>query len=181
MATFLTHPLFGAAAATALTRNLPGPKAPSGRKFVILSTLCQWLPDLDTCAYLLPIAEHHPFGHRGLMHSPVFAFALALIVMHYAYRAIKPGTAHWWRLTAWFFLVTAAHGLFDALVADSLGVAFFWPLSPTRYLLPWQPLLDVPITAAAVLTTTFWRAVLIECQFFSVLMAGLLPTILSKV
>jgi hypothetical protein len=43
MATFVVHPVFGAGAAYLVARDRAD--AP---KFMALSTLCQWLPDIDT-------------------------------------------------------------------------------------------------------------------------------------
>jgi hypothetical protein len=64
--------------------------------------------------------------------------------------------------------MTALHGVFDAMVFDSLGVAFLAPFDTTRYQLPWQPLVDVPI-AWSVLRGQLWYAQLVEGQFFGLL------------
>lgn len=56
------------------------------------------------------------------------------------------------------------HPPFDAMVEGPLGVAFFWPLDNTRYLLQWRPFIDVPIQTSVVCGAMFWRAVLVECQ-----------------
>ena len=49
---------------------------------------------------------------------------------------------------AFFFLVTASHGVLDAITDDGLGIAFFSPFSNTRYFLPWRPLRVSPIGIA---------------------------------
>jgi hypothetical protein len=54
---------------------------------------------------------------------------------------------------------------------SSLGVAFFAPFDATRYQMPWQPLMDVPI-AWSVLQGRLWYAQLVECQFFGLLFAA---------
>jgi inner membrane protein len=168
MATFLTHPLFGAGAAYVISH----PHKPT-KKFVLLSTLCQWLPDIDTVAYLFPISERHALGHRGLAHSGLFAVFVALLMMRFCYREVPRGSRHWWALCGWFWVMTLLHGIFDAMVDSSLGVAFFWPFTSVRYNLPWQPLIDVPIVFSALYGSQFWYAVLVECQFFSLLLVSL--------
>jgi inner membrane protein len=167
MATFLTHPLFGASAAYVVSPSRHG-----RRKFVLLSTVCQWLPDIDTFAYLFAISDSHPLGHRGLAHSLVFAALVALCVVRCWYREMHTFSQRWWTMCGWFFLLTALHGVFDAMVFSSCGVAFLWPFDNTRYHLPWQPLVDVPIAFSA-LQGQLWYAVLVECQFFSLLLVGL--------
>jgi inner membrane protein len=167
MATFLMHPLFGASAAYVVSRGrtVPG-------QFVVLSAICQWLPDLDTLTYLFGIDEQHPLGHRGAMHSIACASVVALLVMRYIYGASQPASSRWWAMYGWFFLMTASHGLFDAMVEEAPGVAFFWPVDTTRYLLPWRPLLSVPMAMSA-LNGPLWHAVWVECWFFGVLLSGL--------
>jgi inner membrane protein len=167
MATFITHPLFGAGAAYVMSPSQRG-----RRKFVLLSTVCQWLPDIDTFAYLFAISDSHPLGHRGLAHSLVFAAMVALCVVHRWYREVHTLSWRWWTMCGWFFLLTALHGVFDAMVFSSPGVAFLWPFDSTRYQLPWQPLVDVPIAVSA-LQGQLWYAVLVECQFFGLLLLGL--------
>ena len=169
MATFISHPMFGAGASYILHRS---PSKDATKRFVMLSTLCQWLPDIDTLSYLFSIDEQHPFGHRGMAHSGVFALTLALAVMTIYYRRPKLSQLQWWGYYIWFFLMTLSHGLFDALVDSSLGVAFFWPLNTQRYVFAWRPLMDVPIQFSALFSFQFWHAQWIECQFFSFLLAS---------
>lgn len=167
MATFVTHPLFGLGAAYAVSE----PRRET-RKFILLSVFCQWVPDADTISYLFPINETHPLGHRGLTHSAVFALLLAGAVVRVAYPRMRAGTAPWWGLLAWFFVITALHGVFDAMVDGRLGVAFFWPIDNTRFLLPWRPFFDVPIKASVLYGDVFWRAVLVECEVLSMVLIG---------
>jgi inner membrane protein len=172
MATFITHPLFGAGAAYVVGQSSKG-----ARKFIVLSAICQWLPDIDVLSYLFAINEQHALGHRGLAHSLVFAALLALGILRYGYRDLRPASPGWWIMSAWFFVLTALHGVFDAMVASSLGVAFFWPFDTTRYQLPWQPFIDVPVEVSYLWSGRFWYAVFVESQFFSLLLAGLFVAI----
>jgi inner membrane protein len=46
---------------------------------------------------------------------------------------------------AFFFFLTSAHGILDALTDGGQGVAFLWPFDPTRFFLPWRPLRVSPL------------------------------------
>ena len=168
MATCFTHPLFGAGAAYVV-----GQSRRDIKKFMLLSAVCQCLPDIDVLAYVFAIPESSALGHRGMFHSLVFAGLLALCVLRYGYRELAIGGAKWWRMYAWFFVLTGLHGVFDGMVADSLGIAYFWPFDGTRYHLTWQPFIDVPIEGPVVLEARFWFAVFVESQLFSLVLAGM--------
>lgn len=165
MATFITHSLFGAGAAYAISQ----PQQLS-RRFIVLSTFCQWVPDVDTLTYLLPLAETHPLGHRGFTHSVFFACILAFVIVRLFYRQFTPVHRQYWGLSLWFFLATLSHGLLDALVDSKLGVAFFCPFDTQRYVFTWRPLLDVPIDISMLTSPHFWYAQLLEFQFISFLL-----------
>lgn len=109
----------------------------------------------------------------GLAHSGLFAVIVALLVMPHGYREVKRGSMRWWTLCGWFWVITLLHGIVDAMVASSLGMAFFWPFTSMRYNLPWQPLIDVPIVFSALYGRPFWYAVLVECQVFSLVLVSL--------
>jgi inner membrane protein len=51
-------------------------------------------------------------------------------------------------LIAHFFLVTASHGMIDAMTDGGLGVAFFAPFDNNRYFFPWRPVQVSPIGIA---------------------------------
>lgn len=157
MATFITYPLFGAGAAYAISQPQP-----LTRRFILLSTFCQWIPDINTLSYLLPIAETHSLGHRGLTHSVLFAFVLAFAIVRLLYRQFTPSHWAYWGLHLWFFLLTLSRGLLDALVDSHLGAAFLWPFDTQRYLFTWRPLLDVPIDISMLTSLHFWYALWIN-------------------
>jgi inner membrane protein len=48
-------------------------------------------------------------------------------------------------LWAWFAVVTASHGILDALTNGGRGIAFFAPFSNHRYFFPWRPIQVSPI------------------------------------
>lgn len=47
------------------------------------------------------------------------------------------------------FVITASHGVLDAMTNGGLGVAFFSPFDRTRYFLPWTPIQVSPIGAGS--------------------------------
>lgn len=101
------------------------------------------LPDLDVLGVDLGLEYGHVLGHRGVTHS--FAFALlvgALMAWALGRGASRPGRLP---LAVHFTLVTASHGLLDALVDEGLGVALLAPFSAERYFFPWTPLEVSPI------------------------------------
>ena len=82
---------------------------------------CKWLGVLPVDSRhrypLLPGSHrrNHPLRHRGLSHAAPFALVLALAVMRFAYPRVRAGTTSWWGLLSWFFVITALHGVFDAM------------------------------------------------------------------
>jgi hypothetical protein len=96
----------------------------AGRRFT-------WFP--------LGIRHEGMFGHRGLSHSLVFALVVSLIV---SFLALPRIPQRWTRflLLCYFFVVTASHGILDAMTDGGLGVAFFAPFDDTRYLFPFRPI-----------------------------------------
>ena len=43
------------------------------------------------------------------------------------------------------FVVTASHGVFDALTDGGSGVGFLWPLTNERFFFPWRPIPVAPV------------------------------------
>src|SRR5262249_46447977 len=82
------------------------------------------------------------WGHRGIVHSLLFAAAFACI----SSLVLRSQSHQWeWRLIAVLFLVAASHGILDALTDGGLGVAFFSPFDRNRYFFPWRPIHVSPI------------------------------------
>jgi len=105
------------------------------------------LPDADIVSFSLGIKYLDPLGHRGASHSLLAAGLLTLGVF-------ALGTALRWprlgRLTLITAVVTASHGLLDALTSGGYGSALLWPWSPTRYFAPWRPIPVSPLGAQVV-------------------------------
>jgi inner membrane protein len=130
-------------AALALGKIYTGEKRPA--RFWVLSAVCAVLPDIDALSFAFGLQRGSMFGHRGITHSLFFATLLALAVARFAFRETKAFSKNWWKLLVYFFLVTASHGLLDALTDGGSGVAFFAPFDTTRYFFPWRPIEVSPI------------------------------------
>jgi inner membrane protein len=114
------------------------------RMFIGLSVVVPIVPDLD--GLFLPFISYaHPLGHRGLSHSIIFAVflgALAAGLMIMQSPALK---ARWVWLVTYFSILTASHGLLDAMTSGGLGIAFFAPFDNHRYFFPVRPIPASPI------------------------------------
>jgi inner membrane protein len=136
MASLFTHAFVG----TALGAN----GVPEWRKdwrFWGLIIVCSILPDIDSIGFHLGIPYSSFWGHRGITHSLTFAAILAICVVTGFSRAFRRP----WRLALLLFLVTATHGILDAMTDGGLGIAFFSPFDLQRYFLPWRPIHVSPI------------------------------------
>jgi inner membrane protein len=136
MASAFSHAFVAVAAGKML------PHGPMPEKFWWLSIACSVLPDADALGYFLGIPYGHPLGHRGLTHSLGFALVLSLVVVTVCFGDVP---ARRWLLATHFFLVTASHGVLDAMTNGGLGIAFFAPFDNTRHFLPWRPIMVSPL------------------------------------
>ena len=138
MATLFTHAL---AAASLGQAGKAGWR--SNWRFWYLAVLCSILPDVDVLSFRFGIHYGDLWGHRGMTHSLLFAAIVATIM------AFRLGVAagERWKLALLLFVVTASHGLLDAMTNGGLGVAFFSPFDRERYFLPWTPIQVSPIGA----------------------------------
>lgn len=155
MATVFSHVVV----AGALTTVLPSPRR-SPRVWAV-AALCSVLPDLDVVGFAMGIPYAHPLGHRGWSHSLSFAALLATAVIPACFRGPRwrPAWAKLWLLV---FVVTASHGLLDAMTNGGLGIAFFAPFDNTRYFLPFRPIEVSPITIRLFFALGGWRILLNE-------------------
>ncbi len=139
MPTVVTHAVVGLAAGTAVS----GQKMPA--RFWVLSAVCPMLPDLDVLAFVFKIPYAHPFGHRGFSHSLTFALIVGLLVTIVFFRKERLRPKRFMLLSLYFFLITATHGVLDAMTNGGLGVALLAPFDNTRYFMPWRPIQVSPI------------------------------------
>lgn len=122
-------------------------------KFWILSIACSVLPDADVIGYRwLYIPYGHVFGHRGFFHSPFFAALLGIFIVCTFYRKEVIFSLQWWKYVLYFFLLTASHGLLDALTNGGQGIALLSPLSNMRFFFPWTPIEVSPFSIRAFLS-----------------------------
>lgn len=138
MPTLISHGVFAVCAAFLYK----GMKLPA--RFWILAIFCSLLPDVDVVGFRYGVAYEDFWGHRGFTHSLLFALLTAMTVVLVFFSQVKyrPLRIH---LLIFYFLVTASHGLFDAMTDGGLGIAFFAPFDNARYFLPFQPIEVSPI------------------------------------
>jgi inner membrane protein len=159
MPTIFTH---GAIGFTAMKSAFG---APPDHRLMLASILLPILPDAD--ALFTPwIPYGHTFGHRGFTHSLFFAALVGIVTAALAVRFRWASDHSFQKLAIFFALITASHGLFDAMTSGGLGVAFFAPFDNTRYFLPWRPIPVSPMSAAGLMTTRGLRVVRWEFALF---------------
>ena len=156
MATVITH------AVTALALGKICTNKSMGVRFWLASVLCACIPDADVIGFALGVQYGDHLGHRGFFHSISFAFLLALLVVCNEYKRIPALTYHLFYFFAYFFVLTASHGVLDGMTNGGLGIAFFSPLDTTRYFLPWRPLEVPPIGISAFFSEWGLRVMLSE-------------------
>ena len=131
----MTHAVVGMTLGT-LTRF------PRRAPFWVASAILPVLPDLDVLGLPFGIPFLSMWGHRGITHSLVGAAIIGALAAALTARALR---VHAVRLTLYFAVVTASHGVLDALTNGGPGVAFFAPFDTTRYFFPWRPIPVSPL------------------------------------
>ena len=116
-----------------------------GWRFWILAIVSAILPDADVIGFAFGINYGDMVGHRGFSHSLPFALVWSFLVASIASQRLPRYSREWWKVLAFFFIVTASHGLLDALTNGGLGVAFFSPFDSARYFFPWRPISVSPV------------------------------------
>jgi len=114
-------------------------------RFWVLAAICSVLPDIDVIGYYFGIKYGDVLGHRGFAHSLVFALLVSVLVVVLAFPAVVRFSRKWWGMVAFFFVVTASHGVLDAMTDKGMGVGFFIPFDNTRYFMPWRPIFASPM------------------------------------
>jgi inner membrane protein len=126
--------VFTHAAWTAIVlRARPG--ATQRRRVQVAALFCACAPDLDFA--LAPFSQRPGdlFAHRGLLHSPLFLLALALLgaLLCTPWREWRTGLL---RHVGLLWLAGCGHLLLDLLTWGGPGLALFAPFSEHRFLLP---------------------------------------------
>jgi len=135
MPTIFTH-----AAVPVLLGTAAGKQGIS-RRLLCAGAIAAMLPDADTLGFKFGIAYADPFGHRGALHSLLFALCVAALAALLHRRLQTTAT----RAFAFVGLATVSHPLLDMLTDGGLGIAIAWPLTAHRYFFPWRPIHVSPI------------------------------------
>jgi inner membrane protein len=88
-------------------------------RFWVLTAVCSILPDIDIVGFYLGIKYGHVLGHRGFFHSLSFALFVDIAVLVLPFPAVTRFSRKWWAMLAFFFVVTASHGLLDSMTEVS--------------------------------------------------------------
>lgn len=139
-------------------------------RFWVLAVASAVLPDADVVAFGFGIPYSSMFGHRGITHSLPFAAVWAFLVVWSEFKQIPRFTAKWWGMFAFFFVVTASHGVLDALTNGGLGVAFFAPFSAQRYFFPWRGIEVSPINVKQFFTQ--WGGAVVRSELKYIWLPG---------
>lgn len=137
MPTVMSHAVVGLALGTAT----PYPRQ---WRFWVISAVLPVLPDLDVLGLPFGVPFLSMWGHRGITHSFVGAAIIGMVAAALTARALGARVGS---LAAYFTVVTASHGLLDALTNGGPGVAFLAPFDDTRYFFPWRPVPVSPLAA----------------------------------
>ena len=129
------------------------------RRIWTLGLLCSVLPDIDVLGFRFGIPYRHWLGHRGFFHSLPFALLAGTAVMLLAFRDLPRFSKQWWLLASYFFIVTASHGVLDAMTDGGYGIAFLSPFDSTRWFFPWQPLTVSPIGVHGFISRWGWNVI----------------------
>jgi inner membrane protein len=159
MASAFSHAFVATAFGSAYARH------PMPWYFWVLSMMCAILPDADVIGFALGLPYNSLWGHRGLSHSLCFALVLSLCVVSLAFRERVIFSWLWWSHVLYFFVVTASHGILDAMTDGGRGIAFFAPFDTTRYFFPWRPVRVSPISIQAFFSTRGLQILSSELMF----------------
>ena len=174
MPTIFTHALSGWILSKGLLKDKP-------KRFWLLSILLPLLPEADVIAFRFGIPYEHVLGHRGITHSIFFAICVGIAVSFLAFRNSGFSMGKLCLLALWFSLITASHGILDAMTSGGKGVALLAPFDNSRYFFDFRPIRVSPIRIEVFLgkrgLLTLWselRWVILPLSIFSGVMYALL-------
>jgi len=139
MPTIISHGV----AAVAIGKVFTAERLPM--RFWVLTILCAMLPDIDVVGFAFGVSYSDMLGHRGLTHSLPFALVVGFVAAWITLYEAPQFTRTWLGFFVYFFVVTASHGLLDAMTNGGLGIAFFAPFSNVRYFFGWRPIEVSPL------------------------------------
>ena len=148
-------------------------------KIGILGVVCAIFPDIDVMSFSFGIPYESFWGHRGFIHSILFAFIWSVIVTSLFFKSEKIFSRSWSILVAYFFVATASHGVLDAITNGGLGVAFFSPFDTTRYFFSWHPVQVSPINAHSFFSE--WGIRVLKSEFICIWIPSIVLLLVTKV
>ncbi len=158
MPTLITHAVVAGAIGGTITKE----KKPL--RFWIIAVLCSVLPDADVIAFLIGIPYADFWGHRGFIHSILFAFLTSLFFASVFFYNYKIFSIKWLKYVLIFFLIGASHGILDAFTNGGLGIAVLSPFENTRYFAPWTPIQVSPIGLKSFFSYWGYRVLICEIK-----------------
>src|SRR5258708_39932627 len=114
MASLITHALIGIVQGAAGERDWR-----KSRMFWLAAILCSMLPDIDVIGFNLGVRYGDLWGHRGMTHSLLSAAIIGLAA------GFSQPWREKWKLAFLFFVITASHGVVDALTNGALASLSF--------------------------------------------------------
>lgn len=166
MPTFVGHSLVALSVCAPLHR-IPLGKAMSFPCWMVLMVIVSLLPDFDVLM-LRWFPYSHPFSHRGLGHSLLFALLVAFcITMSCRLAGILHGKLFPFILV-WLLVasVMGSHGLLDALTDGGLGIGLFSPLNLRRYFFPIRPIPVALLSPATMFSSYMLHVYTVEVALF---------------
>jgi inner membrane protein len=132
MASIFGHAVVGFTLSKIISNN-------NSKLLFILAIASTIISDIDVLAFNFGIPYEAPFGHRGFMHSILFAALWATLLM-FIFGKLNKKT--WWIV---IFLSTISHGVLDAMTSGGKGVGFFIPFYNERYFFSFREIVVSPI------------------------------------
>jgi inner membrane protein len=148
-------------------------------KIAGLGMLCAIFPDIDVLSFHYGIPYDSFWGHRGFIHSILFALLFSLLITQLFFKNEKAFSKDWLVLLTYFFIATVSHGILDACTNGGLGIAFFSPFDTHRYFFPWHPIQVSPVNASSFFSE--WGIRVLKSEFVYVWIPGIVLMLGSRV
>lgn len=111
------------------------------KPLLIAGLIVSVFPDADCGTFAFGIPYESQFGHRGFMHSFVFAAALAgLWTWRNMEFNVGGNTVKRSVVFAYLFVCMASHGVLDMFTDGGKGIALLWPFTSERFFFDQTPI-----------------------------------------
>ena len=108
------------------------------KRLLVAAGVAAAVPDIDAIGRPFHAGDVALLGgHRAVTHSVFFAIGVGVLAALLAARHRTRRDR--WLIGVFFALVVLSHGVLDAFTPYGEGIAFFAPLSMTRWKAAWQP------------------------------------------